>query len=56
MAEEIVDVEDMDLIEEAYDRVEVLVNLLEKKGILQKGEYDNALDNFLDKKYEKDLK
>ena len=53
--EEVYDVEDMDLIEEAYERVDVLVKLLEKKKILNKGEYESALNDFLDNKYEKEL-
>ncbi len=49
---EIIDVEDIDMIEEAYDRVDLLVSILEKKGILGKGEYDTKLEAFLDKKYD----
>lgn len=45
------DVNDIEMIEEAYDRVEVLVKLLVQKGILQKGEYESKLEAFLDTKY-----
>ena len=50
--EEIHDVEDIELIEEAYDRVDVLVELLEKKGLLTKEEFEASLSKFLDKKYD----
>lgn len=50
--EEIFDVEEYDLIDEAYDRVDVLVDLLVSKGVLKKGEYEAKLNAFLDKKAE----
>ena len=44
------EVNDLDLIEEAYDRIDLLVKILEKKGILGKGEYETKLNDFLDGK------
>lgn len=46
------EVQDIELVEEAYDRIDLLVSILEKKGILGKGEYEKKLGELLDKKYE----
>lgn len=50
--EDIHEVQDIELVEEAYDRIDLLVSILEKKGILGKGEYDAKLADLLDKKYD----
>ena len=49
-----IDVKDLELIDEAYDRVDVLIEMLDKKGILSKKEYETKLNKFLDEKYSKD--
>ena len=49
-----IDVKDIDLIDETYDRVDVLVEMLDKKGIINKKEYETKLNRFLDEKYSKD--
>ncbi len=48
-----INVKDLDLIDEAYDRVDVLVEILDKKGIISKKEYETKLNQFLDEKYSK---
>ncbi len=38
------EITELDLIYDAHDRLDALINLLEKKGILLEGEYERELD------------
>lgn len=49
---EYIDVDDTSLVEEVHDRIDVLITMLEKKGIMTREEFDSKYDEFMDKKFE----
>ena len=42
------EVTELDLIYDAHDRLDALLNLLERKGIIVKGEYEAELEKVYD--------
>ena len=47
---EYIDVEQLDMVEEVHDRIDVLLDLLEEKGIINKKQYDARLEKFYENK------
>lgn len=47
-----IEVENIDLIEEVHDRIDVLIEILEKKGILTKEEYEAKYEKYQSEKEE----
>ena len=45
---EYIDVEQLDMIEEVHTRLDVLLDLLEEKGVLTKAQYESRLEKFYD--------
>lgn len=52
MVEENVDLNEMDLIYEAYDRTDALLELLIEKGIITQEEYEEKLEEVIERNYE----
>jgi len=46
-----IDVDELQIIEDAHDKVDLLVSILEKKGVLGKGEFDKKYEEIVDKVY-----
>ena len=56
MAKEIesanIDVDQLQIIEDLQDKVDLLIDILEKKGILGKGEFEGKYGKLMDEIYE----
>ena len=52
--EKIIDVDAMQIVEDAHDKIDLLVSMLEKKGVLGKGEFDKRYGEFVDELYTKE--
>ncbi len=48
--DEYVDVDELEMIEEVHNRIDVLLDLLEEKGVLTKAQYEARLEKFYESK------
>lgn len=49
---EFIDVDNTDMVEEVHDRIDALIEVLEKKGIMTKEEFDAKFADFVKRKYD----
>ena len=47
-----IDVDNAEMFQEVHDRVDALIEVLEKKGVLTKEEFDGFYENFMSRKYD----
>lgn len=46
-----IDVDAIQIMEDAHDKIDLLVSMLEKKGVLGKGEFDKKYGELVDEIY-----